>query len=619
MRRPIFLAALSCAVLLCGALHAQPAAEVISMEAAFTMTSPTEGRYEVRQRIRVNEEKGQRAASFVLFTDEFRTLSAFSGSISSGGKVLRKLRKQDLAETLHSDALAEKIYLNGYEPVAPFPFEVEYSYTVTYRKAIASFPTFMPVPDYDVPVRSAVYEVAVPAASEVRYKASAEPVRQARKGMDVLRWEFRDFPGFSHETGMPDANEFVPYVYSCPVEFQYAGSSGSQHDWSEIGRWLAMIMPADPEVPAPVRAEVEALTQDCTTDLQKVRVLYDYLREHTRYVSIQLGIGGFVPLSPQRVASSGFGDCKALSFYLQRLLALVGVDSEYLIVSTERSELLPGYASVGQMNHAMLCVPLQQDTLWVECTNPLVPLGYRHADIAGHQAVLIRPQGGQAVRIRDYPDSLRSESERQEIRLAPDGSARVTVSRTARLDRAERFIGFASLKASDAERFLFSGLQGNHEDYRLLDFSDNFRAYDGRPSYVPEARVRFSFGARGLGRVNGDRMFVKSAPFARAMISQKTARKYDLLVRHGSSVRDSVQIFLPEGYSVEHLPEDQTVSSPLADFRQEFRQLDSAIVVVSEVRMRAGRMHAEDYPQFRDLVKSVNKAYESTLVLKKNP
>lgn len=47
--------------------------------------------------------------------------------------------------------------------------------------------------------------------------------------------------------------------------------------------------------------------------------------------------------------------------------------------------------------------------------------------------------------------------------------------------------------------------------------------------------------------------------------------------------------------------------------------LDTAAAAVVLYEEHAVRMHAEDYPQFRDLVKSVNKAYESTLVLKKNP
>ena len=617
--KALSVAIFTASMLLAGVAHAQPAAEVLEMEAKFTMTSPTEARYEMHERILVNKQTGLEAGTFMLHTDEFRTLGSFSGSISSGGKVIRKIRKDDLYVALESEALAEKSYTNAYEPVAPYPFEVEYNYTVSYRKAIASFPSFFPMEDYDVPVRSASYTIAVPWTKKIQYKASSEPEETLSKNQMVYRWEFKDLPGISREESMPPLSEMVPYVHASPLEFQFAGTSGTQNDWNEVGQWLWSLMPARQAVPAGVQQEIEALTKDCGPDLEKVRVIYDYLRTHTRYVSIQLGIGGFAPTAPEQVAASGFGDCKALTFYMRQLLSLVGIPSDYAIVSTDRRKLFDGYASVGQMNHAILRVPLMQDTLWVECTNPSVPLGYNHRDIAGHEVVLIRPEGGVTARVGDYPDTERRDVERQEVRLAADGSARIVVDREARLSRSERFFNFSAMKDADARKFLLSGIQGHPEAFRVESFSDNFRDYEGLPGYVPEAKVRFSVNLSGVGRVSGDRMFVKVAPFQRAMSFQKTTRKYDLVHGSGQTIRDSVLIVIPEGYEIEHIPEGKTLSCAVTDFRQEFQQVDGGVLAVSEVRMKPGRLPAADYAEYRDLAKAVNKAYESTLVLKKKP
>ena len=612
-------ALLSVSMLLAGVAHAQPAAEVLEWEAKFTMTSPTEARYEVHKRILVNKQSGAEAGTFLLHTDEFHTLSSFSGNISSGGKVVRKFNRGDVYVSLESEALATKSYVNAYEPVAPYPFEIEYNYTVSYRKAIASFPSFFPMVDYDVPVRKASYTVTVPWTMKIQYKASSKPEETLSKNNMVYRWEFSDLAAISHEESMPSLTELVPYVHASPLEFQYAGTSGTQHDWKEVGQWLWSLMPARPEVPENVRKDIEALTKDCGSDLEKVRVVYDYLRTHTRYISIQLGIGGFAPIAPEQVAATGFGDCKALSFYMRQLLALLGIPSDYVIVNTERRNLYEGYASVGQMDHAILRVPLQQDTLWVECTNPSVPLGYSHMDIAGHEVVLIRPEGGVQTRVGDYPDSVRLDLERQEVLLSADGAARIVVDRKARLSRAETFFNFAAMKDADQRKVLLSGIQGHPESFRVESFSDNFRDYDGKPGYVPEARIRFSLNLSGVGRVSGDRMFVKTAPFQRAISFQKTARKYDMVTGRGRTIRDSVVFVIPEGYEIEHLPEGKSLSCAVADFRQEFHQTEGGVLAVSEIRMKPGRLPAADYAEYRDLAKAINKAYEGTLVLKKKP
>ena len=603
--------------LLAPVLRAQAPAEVLLKETRFTMKSPVEAVEDVHEIIQVNKESGLSAACFEVYSDEFRSLSSFSGSISVAGKVIRKLRKPDLVTELESDALIERVYVNAFEPLAPYPFVVEYNYTVTHRKAIATFPTFVPVPDYEIPVRSASYTLTVPAGTEIQYRSSAEPEQETAGGKTTYLWSFKDVDAIPHEHAMPSIEELMPYVFASPLRFEYMNFPGDQRSWEDVGRWYATVLPVDPVVPEAVRSEILARAEACSSDLERVRVAYDYLREHTRYVSIQLGIGGHVPTVPERVAATGFGDCKALSFYMQQLLAVLGVPSDYLIINTKRRTFPEGYASLGQMNHAMLRVPLAKDTLWVECTNPLTPLGYRHSDAAGHQVVLIGKTDGRMVRIPDYPDSLRREENRLDIALATDGSAKVTVCRSAWLDEAESYIGFRDRKPADVQRRLLANFQGQANGFRVLEYKDNFRDYDGEPGYVPEASVRFAFDATGLARINGDRIFVKTSPYTHSASSQKTTRRYDLSLAHGGVSRDSVFVRLPEGYDVEFLPERQEILSQMADFRQTCTRQGDTVLIVSELRLKAGRLPAERYQEYRELAKTVNKAFESTLILSK--
>ena len=437
-----FLAISLIASLWCLCARGQAPAEVLLYEGNYEMKSPSEAHYDVRCQIRVNSSAGLEAAVFSEFTDEFKKLSSFSGSITSGGKVVQKLRKQDVITQLQTASLAEKTYLNLYEPTAPYPFIVEYSYSLDYQKAIASFPSFSPVPDYDIPVRKATYTLSVPASIPIQYKASQEPVRRSEKGREIYSWQMLNVPPTPMESGMPEWMEWAPYVYACPIKFEYVGTTGSQQTWKDIGQWNYDILPKDPVLPETLRQAVLSMISKCETDLDKVVSLYGYLREHTRYVSIQLGIGGYVPASPEEVARTGFGDCKALSFYMKQLLALAGISSDYAIVSTRRKDLLPDYASLGQMNHALLRVPLQQDTIWVECTNPSLPLGYCHSGIAGHEALLILPEGGELVRIGEPAMQDNGEASSIAVKLSSNGSATVVVQETASAGLSESYVDF---------------------------------------------------------------------------------------------------------------------------------------------------------------------------------
>ena len=92
---------------------------------------------------------------------------------------------------------------------------------------------------------------------------------------------------------------------------------------------------------------------------------------------------------------------------------------------------------------------LNGDTLWVECTNPRIPLGYRHDDIAGHQVVLIKENGGELVRCGRYPDSLSRLENKVRVLLSSTGDAFVDVQERAFLDFTESRISFPTLSTKD--------------------------------------------------------------------------------------------------------------------------------------------------------------------------
>ena len=70
--------------------------------------------------------------------------------------------------------------------------------------------------------------------------------------------------------------------------------------WEEFGLWINSLCQGMDVLPDDARAKVHELTDTCATDWDKVRVLYNLLRRHTRYVSIQLGIGGYRVCVAQR-------------------------------------------------------------------------------------------------------------------------------------------------------------------------------------------------------------------------------------------------------------------------------------------------------------------------------
>ena len=593
-------------------------------DVSFTMNSATSGSYKVNMRVAVLNSNAYDVGLFQVYSDSFRSLSSFTGTLESNGKIIRKFKSGDLKASLIGEGGVTDATVSYLDPVAPAPYVVEYTYEVSYRNGFMSFPTFIPVVDPNVALMSSSYELKVPSGTELAYRSVVEPEKVSGGKSDIYTWRFPTYKGYVYEHMMPSIFETVPYVYAMPESFTYAKTSGKQTDWNSVGKWLYDLQKESCVISDELRSKVYEMISGIQDDRQKIKVLYDYLRKNTRYVSIQMGVGGLKPFPVDMVMKSGFGDCKALSVYMQALLSAAGIRSEYLILDTDRSNLIDGLYSVGQMNHAMLCVPMQKDTLWIECTNPSLPLGYRHDNIAGHEVVLIGENGGKKVRVKAYPDSLSRSVESVEVLLNTDGSAECRGSRFLTLDSVEPYVGFANL----SEKSRFNAIMGSNSlhptNFKINSVTDNFEEWmtlcDGE-EYVPQTTISYEFDAVGYAKVLGDRMFLDINPFAKQIRSDRHARINDYLRTRKLIIEDRIVLKLPQGYIVESIPSTSTVTSQFGSLRTEVCCYDEdgirRIEVRQTLKMNTGRFGSEEYDSYRNFAKEATRAYSSRIVLRK--
>lgn len=597
-----------------GAQGRQAPAVVEMLQEDFVMSSGTNATHSVKSRITVNTEEGLEASVFSETTDSYRTLSAFSATISVNGKKI-KARLSDVEKTHASSSLVDDIVSNYYVPNASFPYTVEYEYTVTYRNGVPSFPAFVPVRTFDIPVENASFSISVPTGTKIMYKSSDEPTISQTEGKDFYTWTYRDIPPLKQESLMPPAMDLVPYVRACPAEFTWGKSSGSQRSWKDLGAWNASLFPGE-SIPEDVRARIAADTEECEDEAGKIRKIYEYLRDNTRYVSIQLGIGGYAPSSPETVSKTGYGDCKALSYFMRSLLKGIGIESDYVTLSTKDKDFDDSYSAMGQMNHAMLCVPVGSDTLWVECTNPSLPLGYRHSGIAGHQVLLVK-EGGESkmVRVPDYADSLRCSTEHTELTLSPDGSIKANCTSSYRLDDAEALSDIRKWETKSQLSRLTRGFRGSVSDFKLNNVSDNFNAWTGGSDYVPQLDIDFELTSGMYSKVMGDRLFVPVPAFSRTLSVSRSERVHEMYISEAATFIDRITVHIPEGYRVEALPKFNDMNTQFLDIISSVVEDGDEVTVTIRTASKPGRFPKEAYEEYRTVARNFNRIYESNLVL----
>ena len=234
----------------------------------------------------------------------------------------------------------------------------------------------------------------------------------------------------------------------------------------------------------------------------------------------------------------------------------------------------------------------------------------------------VREDGGELVRARSYPDSLRLRSERVDVELYADGTAKCRGQRRLLLDNVESYIGFRALDSKAQFNTVMSGNSFNPVDFSITSVEDNFNDWimtAPGEEYIPEFRLGYTYAVTDYGKASGDRIFMDMNPFAKRMYSDRTARVNDIEVDTGMTVIDSISVRLPAGYVPESLPSCGVVESQFGLLRTDISYDENAacVEVVQSLTLYAGRFPKDSYADYRTFARSVSRSYDGKIILVK--
>lgn len=578
----------------------------------FVQKSATEGEAQFRKTVTVLNAEGLEGAVFIHVDGHFSKLKKFKGSISnSQGKQVVKLRQSDLKESTLSTGLASDSRTFYYEcPPYAYPFSVTYEWTCNYSNGMLVYPGFYPQMSYNQSVQDASYRLSVPAGVDVIYRSNRigqAPAVTAQGEYKTYAWSGIRLAA-THPAYNGDVRSVIGYIESEPTAFECDGYEGRQDTWKNFGLWMNRLLQGRGTLPDGEKQKIIAMTRNAASPVEKARILYDYLARNTRYVSIQLGIGGWQPIDAATVCRTKFGDCKGLTNYMKAMLAVAGIPSVYTCISVDEERLCAHLPGVHQMDHAILCVPLSADTLWLECTNAYLPFGYVHSDIAGHDALLVDDDGGRLVRLPAYPDRCHRQSFHTRMQLDAQGGMKGVMTQCNSMRYYEQTLSLLSMNEKQRVRALGERLPGNPPHISGLSVTE-------RKDSVPQLTCRFEIEGRG-GTVNGNRIFLTVNPFRRRLSASPAAsHAYPLYLTEGSLLTDTIEVQLPAGYVPERIPKPVSLSQPFGTFVSNVTVHDGRLLVCQSMLVRKGTYPRQMHVLWNGFLNQATKADSEMIVL----
>lgn len=368
--------------------------------------------YHVKQAITVLNKNGDDAAAIEIWHNKSNTIKYVKGVIyNEFGEPVGKIAEKNFTDVdaISGYSLFEDSKVKHFEPaVTSYPYTIEYEYEVRAKESM-NFYNWMPVPDAGVAVEKSKYTFICKPDFKIRYKQYNVNVKAAEavdaKGLKTYTWEMAGIKAFRDEPYSPNIDKFVPRIKFASERFKYEGVDGAYTNWNQLGKWIydKLLLNRD-ALPPETIAKVKEITAGITDPKLKAKKIYEYMQNRTRYISIQIGIGGYQPALASEVDRLKYGDCKGLVNYTQALFKAAGIESYYCVVNAgdEKISLDPAFASMTQANHIILCLPFKNDTTFLECTNQKQAFGFLGNFTADRIVLACTPNGGKLIRTPKY-------------------------------------------------------------------------------------------------------------------------------------------------------------------------------------------------------------------------
>ena len=568
--------------------------------------------------VTILNKKGDNHAAWHFPTDKFTQLTSFSGKVYDDmGKVKEKMKRSDVHTSQYSEHLATDNLINYVEPpVMSYPYTMEYDWEVKANDGYVEYEYFSPIAHDRQALEKASFTLTIPSDTKIRYMGLPyewNPDKQSSGKNDVYVWNFPAMRCFIEDEYDDHYMFLLPSVLAMPYEFCLADTKGTLDTWENMGKWYAQLAEGRGKLlPADVH-KVRELTSDCKNDMEKIAALYKYLGEKTRYVSIQLGIGGWQPMTAEEVGKTGFGDCKALTNYMQALLKEAGIESCQTTISTIYSDLLKDFPNMHQTNHVILTIPQSDGSnMVVECTNPQLPLGFVPGGYAGHQAMQIVNGTGRFIRIADYTPENNYENLVAEVQLQADGKSSIKFSDDHYGDRYEdvRSMVYQDEKERRERVLHWIDLQ----DPSISDLKINETKTGATSHLEVKADMKVTYG-----KLNGNKMFITCNPFRVFHEPRfRNGRKRPIIVDNAYSLNDEMRITLPEGFSYTPGATTNALTTDFGSYSLEISQDGQQLIIKTKVSITKGRYDISRKEDFKSFREKVSRMLRKQIILTKN-
>lgn len=435
----------------------------------------------------------------------------------------------------------------------------------------------------------------------------------------IYNWSSKNNAGYDIESNAPSFKTIVPHIV--PIIKSYKTKTGKVkilEGVEDLYQWYySLVKEINKQPPDQDLVNlVKDITKGKTTELEKVKAIYYWTQKNIKYIAFEYALGGFIPREANDVFNKKYGDCKDNSSILYEMLKIAGIQGHLTWIGTRSIpytyEEVPTPAVD---NHMILSYENEGKTYYLDATGRYIKIDYPSPFIQGKEALV--SYGPNEFKIKKVPIVPAHKNQIVDSTFVKiEGKALVGNSRTYLKGYAanDLYYTLERLKSdSDVLSYYKAKFLKGNNSFLISNYKEH-HAF----SYEKDFYIDYDFIIGSYVQNIGSEIFIN--PHLNRYFSElktKDDRKFGVEYEYKRQFTYTNVIDIPEGYTIEYLPENVEYKNDLVSFSLSYKQVDNSVITEQRGKLDAILIDLKEQKEINTIVEKVEKAYKEIIILKK--
>ena len=464
----------------------------------------------------------------------------------------------------------------------------------------------------DDPVYESSVSIVVPEKTEYYFaiknfgKKGLKPAVSVNDGYRTYRFTNGEMAPILSEVQGPPNGELLPYI---------KGSTFKNQDY--LSAWISPMMKERMTIDDTVKKTVDAIISksEAATEEEKISVLYRFMQEYIRYLSIKTSLSsGYTGHPANETFYNKYGDCIDKSILFATILGHIGVEAYPVIVMTnDQTQPLFGELGVTSANHAINEIHLKnpERIIYLDTTGVTYRYPYFRTDDHGIKAW--NPILNTIRTVVPPPIEYNTQEYNSTIVLNSEGNA---VIKNRNIYRGQMDSGlreyFLSLNDIQKKALLRNIISNEYPGSLLKDYKNS-----SPMDYDSDFSLEFEYEASNVAKKSGNYLIISIPVQYGFNYTNTTERKYDLVFETIYGEKNTVEFVLPEGYKPSSLPAPVKIKSAYIEYEGKYEFKDGKIVFMDHYKRLKKSIPAKDYKKLRQGVLKIDYFINIPVIIEK--